>query len=166
MTSYINKESFSTLRKRITSEFRFMENKNIEKRGDTIVIKGLINDRIETLFYNDRFIKDCEPLIEPIKRAMSQKHMEFKINGNKVGLYDLVSTAMNSLGTVNRFKGLGEMNDTQLRESTMSPETRTLIQYTIDDINETMKIIRQYDSNKKMILQKIGSVDRGDLIGL
>ena len=52
-----------------------MENKNIEKRGDTIVIKGLINDRIETLFYNDRFIKDCEPLIEPIKRAMSQKHM-------------------------------------------------------------------------------------------
>lgn len=166
LTSYINKESFTTLRKRITSEFRFMENKNIEKRGDTIVIKGLINDRIETLFYNDRFIKDCEPLIEPIKRAMSQKHMEFKINGNKVGLYDLVSTAMNSLGTVNRFKGLGEMNDTQLRESTMSPETRTLIQYTIDDINETMKIIRQYDSNKKMILQKIGSVDRGDLIGL
>ena len=166
LTSYINKESFSTLRKRITSEFRFMENKNIEKRGDTIVIKGLINDRIETLFYNDRFIKDCEPLIEPIRRAMSQKHMEFKINGNKVGLYDLVSTAMNSLGTVNRFKGLGEMNDTQLRESTMSPETRTLIQYTIDDINETMKIIRQYDSNKKMILQKIGSVDRGDLIGL
>ena len=166
LTSYINKESFSTLRKRITSEFRFMENNNIEKRGDTIVIKGLINDRIETLFYNDRFIKDCEPLIEPIRRAMSQKHMEFKINGNKVGLYDLVSTAMNSLGTVNRFKGLGEMNDTQLRESTMSPETRTLIQYTIDDINETMKIIRQYDSNKKMILQKIGSVDRGDLIGL
>ena len=166
LTSYIGKESFSTLRKRITSEFRFMENKNIEKRGDTIVIKGLINDRIETLFYNDRFIKDCEPLIEPIKRAMSQKHMEFKINGNKVGLYDLVSTAMNSLGTVNRFKGLGEMNDTQLRESTMSPETRTLIQYTIDDINETMKIIRQYDSNKKMILQKIGSIDRGDLIGL
>ena len=29
-----------------------------------------------------------------------------------------------------------------------------------------LKIIRQYDSNKKMILQKIGIIDRGDLIGL
>ena len=166
LTSYLANESFNTLRKRITSEFRFMENKNIEKRGSTIFIKGLVNDRIETLFYNDRFIKDCEVLLDPIKRAMSQKHMEFKVNGRKVGLYELVSTAMESLGSVNRFKGLGEMNDWQLKESTMNPETRTLIQYTIDDINETMKIIRQYDSNKKMILQKIGSVDRGDLIGL
>ena len=166
LTSYLANESFNTLRKRITSEFRFMENKNIEKRGSTVFIKGLVNDRIETLFYNDRFIKDCEVLLDPIKRAMSQKHMEFKVNGRKVGLYELVSTAMESLGSVNRFKGLGEMNDWQLKESTMNPETRTLIQYTIDDINETMKIIRQYDSNKKMILQKIGSVDRGDLIGL
>ena len=166
LTSYIAKERLDTLKKRITSEFRFMENKNIEKRGSTIFIKGLINDRIETLFYNDRFIKDCEPLIEPIRKAMSQNHMLFKVNGKKVGLYELVSTAMASLGSVNRYKGLGEMNDWQLRESTMNPNTRTLIQYSIDDINETMKIIRQYDSNKKMILQRIGTVDRGDLIGL
>ena len=27
-------------------------------------------------------------------------------------------------------------------------------------------IFRQYDSNKKMILQRISTVDRGDLIGL
>lgn len=165
LSSYIKKEKFETLRKRITSEFRFMENNNIEKRGSTIFIKGLINDRIETLFYNDRFIKDCELLIEPIKKALSQNHMEFKVNGNKMGLYELVSSAMSSL-SVSRYKGLGEMNYDQLRESTMSPETRTLIQYTIDDINETMKIIRQYDSNKKMILQRISTVDRGDLIGL
>ena len=165
LTSYIKKERFETLRKRITTEFRFMENKNIEKRGSTIFIKGLINDRIETLFYNDRFIKDCELLIEPITKALNQNHMEFKINGNKIGLYELVSSAMSSL-TVSRYKGLGEMNYDQLKESTMSPETRTLIQYSIDDINETMKIIRQYDSNKKMILQRIGTVDRGDLIGL
>lgn len=166
ISSYIKKEKFETLRKRITSEFRFMENDNITKMGDTIRIKGLINGRIETIFYNDRFIEDCKPLIDPIKKAMNENHMRFIVNGNKVGLYDLVSTAMNTIGSVNRFKGLGEMNADQLAESTMSPNTRTLIQYTVDDINETTKIIRQYDSNKHMILQETGVVDRSALIGL
>lgn len=166
ISSYIKKEKFETLRKRITSEFRFMENDNITKMGDTIRIKGLINGRIETIFYNDRFIEDCKPLIDPIKKAMNENHMRFIVNGQKVGLYDLVSTAMNTIGSVNRFKGLGEMNADQLAESTMSPNTRTLIQYTVDDINETTKIIRQYDSNKHMILQETGVVDRSALIGL
>ncbi len=35
--------------------------------------------------------------------------------------------------TLQRFKGLGEMNAEQLRVTTMAPETRTLMQVTIDD---------------------------------
>jgi topoisomerase-4 subunit B len=34
--------------------------------------------------------------------------------------------------TVTRFKGLGEMNPPQLRESTMDPDTRRLVQLTLD----------------------------------
>lgn len=167
LSSYVKKEKFEVLRKRITSEFRFMENTNVTKvANDTIRIKGLINGRIETLFYNERFVHDCEPVLDPIKKATNSNQLSFVVNGNKVGLYDLVTSAMNSITSLSRFKGLGEMNAEQLEASTMSPETRTLIQYTVDDINESVKIIRQYDSNKKMILQKIGDVDRGDLIGM
>lgn len=166
LTSYIKKEKVDKLKKRITSEFRFMTNDNFYKEGSTLKIKGLINGRIETVFYNDRFIKDCEPLIAPLTKAINENHTLFMVNGNKTCLYELVSDVMDSAGTISRFKGLGEMNPDQLRVSTMAPETRTLIQYTTNDINETMKIIRQYDSSKKMILQKIGSVSRDDLIGL
>ena len=33
---------------------------------------------------------------------------------------------------VTRFKGLGEMNPSQLRESTIHPDTRRLVQLTVD----------------------------------
>jgi len=42
---------------------------------------------------------------------------------------------------VTRFKGLGEMNPQQLRESTIHPDTRRLVQLTVsdEDVDQTLR---------------------------
>jgi topoisomerase IV subunit B len=57
--------------------------------------------------------------------------------------------------SVTRFKGLGEMNPAQLRETTIDPKTRRLVQLTIDGADETDKLM-------DMLLAKKRAADRRD----
>lgn len=55
-------------------------------------------------------------------------------------LLERVLTAAKKDLTIQRYKGLGEMNPDQLWETTMNPEKRTLLQVRIDDAVETDEI--------------------------
>ncbi|MCD7097068.1 DNA topoisomerase IV subunit B [Stenotrophomonas sp. MMGLT7] len=91
-------------------------------------------------------------LDEDEKRAILEKIQRDKLKGQV---------------SVTRFKGLGEMNPQQLRESTIHPDTRRLVQLTVDDDTE------QTRSLMDMLLAKKRAGDRrqwletkGDLASL
>ena len=67
---------------------------------------------------------------------------------------------------VTRFKGLGEMNPPQLRESTIHPDTRRLVQLTVDDAGETRSLMDMLLSKKRAGDRKTWLETKGDLASL
>jgi topoisomerase-4 subunit B len=65
--------------------------------------------------------------------------------------------------TETRFKGLGEMNPLQLRESTIDPDTRRLVQLTIDNETSTTQIMDMLLGKKRASDRKAWLEDKGDL---
>lgn len=62
-----------------------------------------------------------------------------QVNSLQDVVHQLLSDARNGL-EIQRYKGLGEMNPEQLWETTMNPETRTLLQVRIEDAYEADEI--------------------------
>jgi len=67
---------------------------------------------------------------------------------------------------VTRFKGLGEMNPQQLRESTIHPDTRRLVQLTVDDDDQTRSLMDMLLAKKRAQDRKAWLETKGDLATL
>ena len=76
---------------------------------------------------------------------------------DKNGILDrLVAEKKSGKPNVQRFKGLGEMNPLQLRETTMNRDTRRLVQLTLDDVDHAADTDEMLD----MLLSKKRAGDR------
>ena len=69
----------------------------------------------------------------------------------------------NSKISVQRFKGLGEMNPSQLRETTMNADTRRLVQLTLDSNENTNHLMDMLLSKKRSPDRRVWLEDKGNL---
>jgi DNA gyrase subunit B len=75
----------------------------------------------------------------PLPIIFGENGKSEEINSRELVLEKVLGSAKKDL-TIQRYKGLGEMNPEQLWETTMDPEKRTLLQVNIEDAIETDQI--------------------------
>lgn len=119
------------------------------------------------------FLRHFKPLVEnghvciampPLYRIDVGKEVFYALDeAEKQGVLDRI-TAENKKGKVNvqRFKGLGEMNPMQLRETTLAPETRRLVQLTIQSGDNTNQVVDMMLAKKRAADRKKWLEQKGD----
>lgn len=65
--------------------------------------------------------------------------------------------------TVTRFKGLGEMNPQQLRETTMNRDTRRLVQLSVSNDDNSEELMDMLLAKKRASERRQWLEDKGDL---
>ena len=120
------------------------------------------------------FLKHYRPLVEagyvyaalpPLFRIDVGKKVFYATDeAEQKGILDRIA-AEKMKGKVNvmRFKGLGEMNPMQLRESTMDPDTRRLARLTIEKAKPTDELVDMLLAKKRASDRRKWLEDKGDL---
>ena len=137
---------------------------DIYNQDNFIHVVGLVDNVYQMVIITDRFKLESKYIKD---KYLYDSSSEYVINNKKcLWLYDLMKMFDNN-GTnmkVTRYKGLGELNAKDLRETTLLDKNRTLIQYTMESIKEDIKKLRSYDSDKKKLI-KDSVATRSDLLG-
>ena len=148
--------SYTKFKSAIEKAFPFVK---VQKKNGIIVISGEVDYRTQYIFINDYFIRNCIDMINLIK---DNAERYFIMDGRRVAIYDIMQTFDNIMPNVKRYKGLGEMKVSELAESTLVPENRTLIRYTIESAKDEINKLRSMDSNFASLLNTV-RVSRQDV---
>ena len=101
----------------------------------------------------------------PLYRIDIGQHQFYALDDTeRQGVLDRIA-AEKLKGKVNvlRFKGLGEMNPPQLRETVMAPDTRRLVQLTVDAGDDTGALLDMLLAKKRAQDRRRWLEDKGDL---
>lgn len=120
------------------------------------------------------FVRHFRPLVSaghvyvampPLYRIDIAKDVYYALDeSEKQGILDRIE-AEKKRGKVNvqRFKGLGEMNPLQLRETTMNPDTRRLVQLRLEAGDDTNEMLDMLLAKKRAGDRKSWLESKGDL---
>ncbi|HLF96885.1 MAG TPA: toprim domain-containing protein, partial [Methylococcaceae bacterium] len=123
------------------------------------------------------FLRHFQPLVlaghvhvamPPLYRIDAGKNVYYALDEDeKQGILDrLAAEKVKGKPAVTRFKGLGEMNPLQLRETTMNPDTRRLVQLTADEVDETARRLDLLLAKKRAGDRRAWLEEKGNLAEL
>jgi DNA gyrase subunit B len=121
------------------------------------------------------FYRHFKPVVETGHIFIAQPPL-YKISSGKTSQYaysddqrdKIVKDIGKSSASIQRYKGLGEMNPEQLWETTMNPENRTLLQVAVEEAHEADKTFdilmgEEVEPRKKFIQTHAKSVKSLDI---
>lgn len=99
----------------------------------------------------------------PLYRIDCGKEVFYALDDDeKEGILERLSKKKSKIN-VQRFKGLGEMNPLQLRETTMDPNTRRLVQLTVEEDDETNEMMDMLLGKKRADDRRAWLQNNGDM---
>ena len=116
------------------------------------------------------FVKHFPTLVEeghlyvampPLFRIDDGKDVHYALDEDE--LESILKKAKTKSPQITRFKGLGEMNASQLRETTMDPNTRRLVQLDLDDSHLTASLLDKLLAKKRSGDRKHWLEQKGNL---
>ncbi|MEX5379071.1 DNA topoisomerase IV subunit B [Acinetobacter towneri] len=119
------------------------------------------------------FVKHFPSLVEdghlyvampPLFRIDDGKDVHYALDEDE--LENTLKKAKTKNPQITRFKGLGEMNASQLRETTMDPNTRRLVQLDLDDSHFTAGLLDKLLAKKRSADRKVWLEQKGNLADL
>lgn len=152
LINYTTASSINTFKKYINKKYPFAKVEYI-KQYDTVMITGVVNRLVHNVAINGSFLAECIDIIQHLKESPNQ----YIVNSNVVSLYGLMSIFTNYIpSNIQRFKGLGEMSERMLKESTLNKDNRVLYRYSFEDIEKEIAYMRNLNDNKDILLTDIG----------
>lgn len=145
-------------KKQLKKQFQYIF--SVKEVNGTVVIEALIGE-YQTAFINQNLITAASKVFEIFKQNSA---LVYTMDGKLSSLYELMSEFDKCAPpSIQRYKGLGEMDGDRLFDSTLNPEDRCLIQYTVDNVKEDLERMRYYESNKIEVLNDV-KISRFDVM--
>jgi DNA gyrase subunit B len=123
-------------------------------KDGTNTLRGPIDGKYQSVAINDRFfrkIDDIRSIIEEYGYNLTVSENGSPKKEMSIGEF-LDDASKYKIKIIRRFKGLGEATSKQLWDTTLNPDTRILIQLTMDDVMKDLKTFEKIHGQGKLDL--------------